>query len=71
MYQRKAQTVGPMDGMGVSSRKVLAFFDEAARQLNAEGKEDEAFYFEQVAEYLRSGKELTDDPRKITTILGL
>ena len=61
----------PSEATGVSPMKILSFFDEAVKQLTAEGKEDEAFYFEQVAEYLRDGKDLTDDPRKVTTILGL
>ena len=61
----------PADVFGIKAQKLISFFEEAAKQLNEEGKEDEAFYFEQVADYLRSGKDLTDDPRKVTTILGL
>lgn len=56
---------------GIQPSKLISFFDEAAKQLNGEGKEDEAFYFEQVADYLRSGKDLDDAPRKVTSILGL
>ena len=69
-FQRPARVSKPMSDM-ITPRTLLAFFDECAKQLNSEGKEDEAFYFEQVADYLRSGKDISSDPRKITTILGL
>lgn len=56
---------------GIQPQKLISFFDNAATLLNSEGKENEAFYFEQCADYLRTGKDFTDDPRKITTMLGL
>ena len=41
----------------------------AAVVLKADGKEDEAFYFEQIKDYLKDGGEL--DPSKAARALGL
>ena len=47
------------------------FFRECKELLEEEGKEDAAFYFEQVMEELNAGRSLPVDRRKISTILGL
>lgn len=55
------------DGTGM--RQTMAFFSEAADVLKRYGNEDAAFYFEQVEEWLRSGKTLNSKPAAY--ILGL
>jgi hypothetical protein len=55
------------DGTGM--RQLIGFMSEAADALNRYGNEDAAFYFEQVEEWLRSGKTLNSKPA--AHILGL
>jgi hypothetical protein len=50
---------------------LVQFMRECASQLFDNGNEDAAFYFDQIVEHLRSGKGLTSDPRKVSSILGL
>jgi|TARA_B100000780_G_scaffold265042_1_gene220160 hypothetical protein len=51
--------------------QVFKFFKTAAKLLNDEGKEDEAFYMEQMVDWLRSGKSLPTSEESITKALGL
>ena len=51
--------------------QVFKFFKTAAKLLNDEGKEDEAFYMEQMVDWLRSGKSLPTSEEQITKALGL
>ena len=51
--------------------QVFKFFKTAAKLLNEEGKEDEAFYMEQMVDWLRSGKPLPNSEELITKALGL
>jgi len=51
--------------------QVFKFFKTAAKLLNDEGKEDEAFYMEQMVDWLRSGKPLPTSEEQITKALGL
>ena len=53
-------------GMGT-----LKFFKFAAEALTEAGYEDEAFYFEQVVDHLRSGGSLPKDKRETEKVLGL
>lgn len=41
----------PSDGR-VSLKQLISFMEECASKLEQEGKEDSAFYFEQIAEFL-------------------
>lgn len=50
---------------------LLAFFESARSQLEKEGYEDEAFYFEQVETWLRDGKQLPTSDREVAKVLGL
>jgi hypothetical protein len=50
---------------------LMQFARECAAQLNSAGEEDAAHYFEQIVDHLRTGKGLTADPRKVSSILGL
>jgi hypothetical protein len=52
-----------------SSIKLLEFFKSSAEVLERAGKDDAAFYFSQVEDWLRSGKQLTG--KSATHILGL
>lgn len=49
--------------------QIVSFFREAKEALERSGNEDAAFYFEQVEDWLREGKSLTD--KKAAYILGL
>ena len=67
MYQRAAKKKPAMvsnDGMST-----VTFFRIAKEELQNAGYEDEAFYFEQVKDYLKDGGEL--DPKKAARALGL
>ncbi|MAE55643.1 MAG: hypothetical protein CMK23_06570 [Porticoccaceae bacterium] len=70
MYQRAAKTkpasMTSMDGMAQ-----VAFFRIAKEELTKAGYEDPAFYFEQVEDWLRSGKGLPSTAREVGKVLGL
>ncbi len=51
------------------SKKMIDFFAACQERLFYYGKEDEAFYFEQIKDYLKDGGEL--DPSKAARALGL
>jgi len=53
------------------SMKLYQFFKSCRRQLEEEGHEDAAFYFEQVEEYLKTGKSLPALDKDVAKILGL
>ena len=55
-----------MDGM-----KTVAFFKYAKELLEEQGEEDAAFYFEQIEDWIRSGKSLPGDKKVIATALGV
>ena len=70
MYQRAAKTkpasMTSMDGMAQ-----VAFFRVAKEELTKAGYEDPAFYFEQVEDWLRSGKSLPSTAREVGKVLGV
>ena len=49
-------------------KQTLTFFQDATAALVERGKEDEAFYFEMVADHIQQGGSLND---KVERILGL
>ena len=51
--------------------QVFKFFKTAAKLLNEEGKEDEAFYMEQMVDWLRSGKPLPTSEEQVIKALGI
>ena len=51
--------------------QVYKFFKTAAKLLNDSGKEDEAFYMEQMVDWLKSGKQLPTSEETINKALGL
>ena len=51
--------------------QVYKFFKTAAKLLNDDGKEDEAFYMEQMVDYLQSGKPLPTSEEQVIKALGL
>ena len=51
--------------------QVYKFFKTAAKLLNEDGKEDEAFYMEQMVDWLKSGKQLPTSEESIVKALGL
>ena len=51
--------------------QVYKFFKPAAKLLNESGKEDEAFYMEQMVDWLKSGKQLPTSEESIIKALGL
>jgi len=70
MFQRSAKskpaTMTSMDGMAQ-----VSFFRIAKEELIKAGYEDPAFYFEQIEEWLRSGKKLPTSEREVGKALGL
>lgn len=71
MYQRSAKMSKPASDDRISSMTLLQFIRECSNQLNDAGYEDCAFYFDQIVDHLRSGKGLSSDPKKVSSILGL
>ena len=51
--------------------QIYKFFKTAAKLLNDDGKEDEAFYMEQMVDYLKSGTPLPTSEESIIKALGL
>jgi len=66
--QRKGKMQTRPDQPG-SEMSLFKFFKEASIQLNDAGHEDAAFYFEQMQDWISSGKKLPTD--KDTTIKAL
>jgi len=67
--QRPGKLQKPLDRNG--DMQVFKFFKTAAKLLNDSGKEDEAFYMEQMVDYLRSGKPLPTSEDEIVRALGI
>ena len=67
--QRPGKVEKKLDRNG--DMQVYKFFKTAAKLLNEEGKEDEAFYMEQMVDWLQSGKPLPTNEKDIITALGL
>tara|TARA_B100000085_G_scaffold163680_1_gene148804 strand:- start:841 stop:1053 length:213 start_codon:yes stop_codon:yes gene_type:complete len=67
--QRPGKLQKPLDRNG--DMQVFKFFKTAAKLLNESGKEDEAFYMEQMVDYLRSGKPLPTSEDEIVRALGI
>ena len=53
--QRPGKLQKPLDRNG--DMQVYKFFKTASKVLKDAGKEDEAFYFEQMEDYIKSGKD--------------
>jgi hypothetical protein len=71
MYQRAAKMSKPVGDDRINPMTLLQFVRECSNQLNVAGHDDCAFYFDQIVDYLREGKGLTSDPKKVSSILGL
>ena len=54
-----------------SEMEVFKFFKDAGKQLEYEGYEDASFAFEQITEWLKTGKRLPTDRTGIIKALGL
>ena len=70
--QRPAKTyraAAPTDGR-IDLREFVDFMERCANVLDREGQEDSAFYFEQIAEYVKSNphKALKEDAGRILGI---
>lgn len=71
MNQRAGKVQKPIGDDRINQMTLMQFVRECSTQLNAAGYEDSAFYFDQIVDHIRSGKGLTADPRKVSSILGL
>ena len=67
--QRPGKLQKPLDRNGYM--QVYKFFKTASKLLSKEGKEDEAFYFEQMVDWLQSGKPLPTSEEQIIKALGI
>ena len=67
--QRPGKLQKPLDRNG--DMQVYKFFKTASKLLSKEGKEDEAFYFEQMVDWLQSGKPLPTSEEQIIKALGI
>jgi hypothetical protein len=71
MYQRGGKVQKPVGDDRINPMTLMQFVRECSTQLNAAGYEDCAFYFDQIVDHIRSGKSLTSDPKKVSSMLGL
>ena len=71
MYQRGGKVSKPIGDDRINPMTLMQFVRECSNQLNEAGYEDSAFYFDQIVDHIRSGKGLTSDPKKVSSILGL
>lgn len=71
MYQRAGKVSKPIADERINSMTLMQFVRECSAQLTEAGYEDSAFYFDQIVDHIRSGKSLTADPKKVSSILGL
>lgn len=70
--QRRAKTHKAAMSDGLQEMKLKLFFKHAAESLEEAGKEDSAFYFHQVVEWIMEGKALPNDNKKqVGRILGV
>jgi|TARA_R110000782_G_scaffold176561_1_gene267569 hypothetical protein len=60
-----------MDRDMLDAMDVLKFFKITVEELKKEGKDDEAFYFEQTIDWLQRGKSLPKDNKSVIMCLGL
>jgi hypothetical protein len=67
--QRPGKVEKKLDRNG--DMQVYKFFKTAAKLLKEEGKEDEAFYMEQMVDWLKSGKPLPTSEESIIKALGI
>ena len=67
--QRPGKLQKPLDRNG--DMQVYKFFKTASKLLSKEGKEDEAFYFEQMVDWLQSGKPLPTSEEQVIKALGI
>lgn len=69
MYQRNARTkpAAMADGGGMGTVRFLVRCSEA---LERAGKEDAAFYFEQLVDHLRNGGSMNEN-ENVNVVLGL
>ena len=56
---------------GMKDMTVLKFFKMAQQILEANGKEDEAFYFEMMVDWLQQGKPIPTTEEQTITALGI
>jgi len=68
--QRPAKKVKAMSPE-MKDMTVLKFFKNAQKVLEASDKEDEAFYFEQMVDWLQQGKPLPLDEEQTIKALGI
>jgi len=67
--QRPGKVEKKLDRNG--DMQVYKFFKTAAKLLKEEGKDDEAFYMEQMVDWLKSGKPLPTSEESIIKALGI
>lgn len=66
--QRAGTYKSSMSSHDHQDRKLVEFFDAAQAALEKNGNDDAAFYFEQVSDWMRSGRSIHDNIHKV---LGL
>jgi hypothetical protein len=69
--QRAGKTHRAALGDGMQDMKIRNFFRDAADILNTSGEEDAAFFFEQVTDYINSGKSLPSSRAEVARALGV
>ena len=68
--QRKGKYQSRPDSLG-QDMNVLKFFKTAQKVLEREKKTDEAFNFEQMADWIKSGKRLPNTEEDVIKALGI
>ena len=68
--QRQGKVVRAIEP-GMKDMTVLKFFKMGQKVLEASGKEDEAFYFEMMVDWLQQGKPIPTTEEQTITALGI
>jgi len=68
--QRPGKTVKALEP-GMKDMTILKFFKMAQQLLEASGKEDEAFYFEMMVDWLKQGKPIPTTEEQTIKALGI
>jgi len=70
MNQRFAKTM-KRDITTINPQNLVSVLKEASQQLNYSKEKEAAFFFDQMIDWIRSGKALSSDEKSVSKMLGL
>lgn len=70
MNQRFAKSM-KRDITTINPQNLISVLKEASSQLGANKEHDAAFFFDQIVDWIRSGKSLSSDSKQVSKMLGI